>query len=1854
VVGLKIIAIIPTHNRISDFNRAFGSISSQSLPADHVLVVHEKEDDYPLLLSGNNVHATINKRTKSLSGAINHAVDEIILNRHNWKIELHSTWLALLDDDDWWDPEYLEKCVSLTDGQSHQVVAGLIRYDKSNPDGFNLSIPEELQCDSFLIKNPHIQGSNLFVRMDSFLGAGGFDESILSCTDRDFCIRLFENKNHHWKRLNQHLVHHDARKPGRISEPNSKRKMQGVQRFAMKHQFRMNEDQWRKFLEVSKERFGIELDLFDTTSETQIHSGKNESNHPIIEREIVDYDLTIGVTFSHPELVKKFVSSLKKIVTKWSRNIRLVACLHKINASEINAAFDKASLANLELVIYDEQSAIELANEGGLGPWFLDERCRSGVSWGRCVLHRRLLDEIGDDNRPLIWIVDEDMQLHLCNTDDHDCEGIDAFSKTVSHMERFGIDVGIGHVIGDPPIHPLFTLRTQLLDLYYSRLMESCGGSRINWNIENSKDVHHDLSTSRFDHLEFPWGLFNLKSNSSDTLELIQNGKFTSRPVHSDWRQRTAEDLLVRGGNTIILDPTSLAEWSNVAPLISNIQTRRGDSFWSLYAQRIEGRTIGNEYRKVNWVPFAVPQERGNSPVETHDIENIRGDIIGSMIMRNLSQLFPANNMAMNRKLWGDGGWEKDFAENVVMESKFRESRLISNLYRVVTLEQYLGHESSNIEIAKELFSSQIWDNIVIEIENVFKEMPANMSIFHSSQPKIRPRYRISEAVENLRIFGDYTDCEMRGDGSEGVVFKNGDMAIKVHHKGLSLNEDNINLITNISKKSLTCLPKNFRLLDREPLIISYDWVEGEHPVLKTDIESWLDLLRECRERNLVYWDIKPQNLILTPDGKLVIIDLGRDLKPFSEQAWQSMVRKAFLCWRWWFRSDLRSLLTRSIHIDNPKEMPELTDIDYFFQAIEIHDKADLHDPWFVEMMRRYTPGKLLDWGCGKGTLSKQIADIGFSVDAWDPITEYINRIEAHSQIKWIDGKNEVKEGHYDIAIATLVLWVIEDENEVVEVLRTMRRSITESGKVIATVCHPLQMCTQFSTSVERPSQQMELGRLTFEKRIRSTNRIRTEHVRSLERLEMLAAIANLRISRLIESPGVDINRCAPMPEYLAIEFEPISKPKHTDVELLILACSMEHSIIVKQVKHIVNQLGGRARFQNVTIVTDESATGFIRQWDEPNLDEFKAGLDRLIEEGIISQVLWAPKNEADLRQFNERWYGVSRPINKAVNGQPVHTSLWGLEQMSASYVLQIDSDIMFHRDWSVDPTDLLIDCLIEREAVTATLPILSDSNSKPRLLDGIEWRTEVRFCIFDREKMLQLPPLKNSIDNGKWRLPWHKTMDARIAQNVSGSLRLADGKNWFLHPQNKDKEDSLQLYRTQRRIERGDISELQKGHVDLVLWDDLGSIRNEEIVVIVRGRNTPYSFIHRHILSLQSQTDQDFGIIWIDAASDDNSQPHIEPLLDSQFCNRVTYIWNEIPRPRCENVLLAMEFIANQETIMILLDADDAFAGPEIISHVRDVFEEGIEVAVGGMLRLDKQQCYPADFVNPRKNRGGNVWQHLKCFRKRCIEIVPVEMFRLDNNFIHDEDDWALMLPIVEVSNNQHQFTRPMMIYTISDNKILRSDEEREERIARIVSKTSLLGLHNTTQSALDSYLEILKESRGEAGIMLLRHSIRPSFKGMPEVGRDDVSLTNNGREMAINAGGLIGQIGTVLSSPVLRCMQTAELMHPQTAVISSESLCGGPFGDEWLTLKEEMGWSNAICKWLDGDFRGSRSVQDVGGDIVQYLRETHKMGHNTLAISHDVAILAVAEYLGMRNGAISVPELGGIFIRDDILGVA
>ena len=64
--------------------------------------------------------------------------------------------------------------------------------------------------NDLLVRNPYIQGSNLFVRLSKLLEAGGFDEGLRSTTDRDICIRLADLGTLRYGRIEDCLVQHYA------------------------------------------------------------------------------------------------------------------------------------------------------------------------------------------------------------------------------------------------------------------------------------------------------------------------------------------------------------------------------------------------------------------------------------------------------------------------------------------------------------------------------------------------------------------------------------------------------------------------------------------------------------------------------------------------------------------------------------------------------------------------------------------------------------------------------------------------------------------------------------------------------------------------------------------------------------------------------------------------------------------------------------------------------------------------------------------------------------------------------------------------------------------------------------------------------------------------------------------------------------------------------------------------------------------------------------------------------------------------------------------------------------------------------------------------------------------------------------------------------------------------------------------------------------------------------------------------------------------------------------------------------------------------------------------------------------
>ncbi len=247
------VVIVPTKNRPQNLDKALGSVREQTVKPREIIVVSDcdtdnwvRTEDIVKKYAGDlDIKLIRNSRATNVSGAINTGIDSLASAGRNQDNE----YLAILDDDDWWDRRYLENVLKFaSETESQWIISGLIRHDENHPEGFPQDIPENICIDHFLVGNPNIQGSNLFVRVDRLKEIGGFDEDLPSTTDRDVCIRLLDTGNISYAVLRNHMVHHIAfPRSDRLSNPGSEAKERGLSEFYRKYKPRMTSEQRQAF-----------------------------------------------------------------------------------------------------------------------------------------------------------------------------------------------------------------------------------------------------------------------------------------------------------------------------------------------------------------------------------------------------------------------------------------------------------------------------------------------------------------------------------------------------------------------------------------------------------------------------------------------------------------------------------------------------------------------------------------------------------------------------------------------------------------------------------------------------------------------------------------------------------------------------------------------------------------------------------------------------------------------------------------------------------------------------------------------------------------------------------------------------------------------------------------------------------------------------------------------------------------------------------------------------------------------------------------------------------------------------------------------------------------------------------------------------------------------------------------------------------------------------------------------------------------------------------------------------------------------------------------------------------------------
>lgn len=253
----NVAVLIATNDRVELLTeRSLPSVMRQTHRPPVVVVVndgpHLARDDRARLrasAAGTGVELVVlpNARSPGAGGAWNSGLE--------WLSEQGAGgFVAILDDDDDWDPEHIEANLSAS-LDADITVSGL----RMRLHGRVMERPliENLDPRSFLVGNPGWQGSNTFVTLDLLLRVGGFREGLQSLNDRDLAFRLLSAPAARWRLVPRWTATWHADTPGNLSEPRSRQKLEGLRSFWALYGREMRSAEAHLFFDRARRLFGI-------------------------------------------------------------------------------------------------------------------------------------------------------------------------------------------------------------------------------------------------------------------------------------------------------------------------------------------------------------------------------------------------------------------------------------------------------------------------------------------------------------------------------------------------------------------------------------------------------------------------------------------------------------------------------------------------------------------------------------------------------------------------------------------------------------------------------------------------------------------------------------------------------------------------------------------------------------------------------------------------------------------------------------------------------------------------------------------------------------------------------------------------------------------------------------------------------------------------------------------------------------------------------------------------------------------------------------------------------------------------------------------------------------------------------------------------------------------------------------------------------------------------------------------------------------------------------------------------------------------------------------------------------------
>jgi len=178
-----ITVIIPTCDRpISFLNEAIASVLNQSLTACEIIIV----DNGGLPVEEVNLNKQVKlfrlqphvgpSRARNFGAAI-----------------AKGDYLAFLDDDDFWDPNFLDIAYSTLKSENTACVYGRIDiWDEGGQKKFKQLSNATLNIQTLVVRNPGTGGINLLIEKKLFWLVGGFQNDLMTSEDKALAIEILK------------------------------------------------------------------------------------------------------------------------------------------------------------------------------------------------------------------------------------------------------------------------------------------------------------------------------------------------------------------------------------------------------------------------------------------------------------------------------------------------------------------------------------------------------------------------------------------------------------------------------------------------------------------------------------------------------------------------------------------------------------------------------------------------------------------------------------------------------------------------------------------------------------------------------------------------------------------------------------------------------------------------------------------------------------------------------------------------------------------------------------------------------------------------------------------------------------------------------------------------------------------------------------------------------------------------------------------------------------------------------------------------------------------------------------------------------------------------------------------------------------------------------------------------------------------------------------------------------------------------------------------------------------------------------------------------------------------------------